>query len=190
MVIRTSVMGLTITMAAGLSAQEETVETDPTVEDVLADASDLYGPPPPFEDCTEEQEAAIISGEIIVCRRQRDQREFRTTDPDSAQARYARETAYANDPQAPDVAGEGIFRGPATVSGLCVIPPCPKEPALIIDVEVLPEAPPGSDADRIAKGLPPLGNDEGLPPTKEELGLPPAGQAVNPEESEEPAEEL
>ena len=75
-------------------------------------------------------------------------------------------------PLTPDVAGPGIFRGPATVSGLCLIPPCPKEPALIIDIESLPEAPPGSDADRIARGLPPLGNDEGTPPTKEELGLP------------------
>ncbi|XUU61282.1 hypothetical protein ACRAQ6_03140 [Erythrobacter sp. HA6-11] len=175
---------------------ERTSDGDTTI-DILADADALYGPPPPFEDCTEEQEAAIISGEIIVCRRKRDQREFRTTSPSDAQKRYAEETAYANDPQAPDVAGAGIFKGPATASGLCFIPPCPKEAALIIDIEALPEAPPGSDADRIARGLPPLGNDRGTPPRQEELGLPPVRPNLmtgrqtglepetNPEESEE-----
>lgn len=182
-----------------LSAQSDSSETD--VIDILAEAEDLYGPPPPMEDCSDEQEAAIISGEIIVCRRKQDQRAFRTTDPDDAETRYARETMNKGNPQTPDVAGDGIFRGPATVSGLCLIPPCPKEPALIIDVEALPEAPPGSDADRIARGLPPLGNDEAVePPSEEELGLPSApnlmtgsqtrgDKGVSPEESEEPEEQ-
>ena len=50
----------------------------------------------------------------------------------------------------------------------------------MIDVEALPHAPPGSDADRIARGLPPLGEegDLGRGPdaaiTEEELGLPPS----------------
>jgi hypothetical protein len=34
----------------------------------------------------------------------------------------------------------------------------------MIDVEALPEAPEGSDADRIANGLPPLGRDAELTP--------------------------
>ena len=65
--------------------------------------------------------------------------------------------------EAPNVAGPGIFTGPATVSGLCVIPPCPPPPVYMIDVTALPEAPPGSDADRIARGLAPRGSryDEG-----------------------------
>ena len=65
--------------------------------------------------------------------------------------------------EAPDVAGPGIFRGPATVGGLCVVPPCPPPPVYMIDVTALPEAPPGSDADRIARGLAPRGSryDEG-----------------------------
>ena len=51
-------------------------------------------------------------------------------------------------------------------------------PALIIDVEALPDAPAGSDADRIARGLPPLGQDENLTEEeirkrREKLGLPP-----------------
>ncbi|MBB3034502.1 hypothetical protein [Alteriqipengyuania lutimaris] len=65
--------------------------------------------------------------------------------------------------EAPDVSGPGIFKGPATVSGLCIIPPCPPPPVYMIDVTALPEAPPGSDADRIARGLSPRGSryDEG-----------------------------
>lgn len=126
-----------------------------------AEAADLYGPEPPVEECTEEQEAAIISGEIIVCRRKVDQSQYRYSDDDEAEDRYAKETMNVNDPRTPDVAGPGIFRGPATVSGLCFIPPCPKPPALIIDLEAIPEAPPGSDADRVARGLAPRGNDEG-----------------------------
>lgn len=203
---RSAIMGLGLCTAAALQAQDNNTAptvrettSERTVIDILADADQLYGPPPPMEDCSDEQEAAIISGEIIVCRRRRDQREYRTTDPDSAEDRYARETAFANDPQAPDVAGEGIFRGPATVSGMCFIPPCPKEAALFIDVEALPEAPPGSDADRIARGLPLLGDDQGTPPSEAELGLPSARKSgedsarpeasVSPEESEAPVEE-
>lgn len=187
---------LLVAPLAALQAQDRSGET--TVVDILADAEDLYGPPPPYEDCTAEQEAAILSGEIIVCRRKQDPREFQTMDRDSAQDRYARETMNKGNPQTPDVAGEGIFRGPATVSGLCVIPPCPKEAAIFIDVEALPEAPPGSDADRIARGLPPLGNDNAVAPaTAEELGLPAAPSlltgaqtrdAINPAGSEAPAE--
>lgn len=45
----------------------------------------------------------------------------------------------------------------------CFIPPCPPPPVYYIDVAALPEAPPGSDADRIARGLAPRGSryDEG-----------------------------
>ncbi len=184
-------------VGAGVQAQDNSA-TDTrdanTRIDILAEAGEMYGPQPPVEDCSEEQEAAIISGEIIVCRRVRDQSAFRTTDRDSAADRYARETAYANDPQAPDVAGAGIFRGPASVGGLCLIPPCPKEPALIIDVAALPEAPPGSDADRIARGLPPLGNEQGGDESEAQLGLPQnrpefesdSQQGSNSAESEEP----
>jgi hypothetical protein len=134
-----------------------------------------------MEDCSDEQEAAILSGEIIVCRRKPDQRQFRTLPSDEAQSRYAEETMNKDNPQTPDVAGGGIFRGPATVSSMCFIPPCPKEPALIIDVTALPKAPPGSDADRIARGLPPLNQDD--------LVLVDTTVPPMPEESEEQEEE-
>ena len=112
------------------------------------------------EACARQREAAIVSGEIVVCGSQ-DVPDQRITTRRDAQDRYAAATAFRDAPGTPDVAGAGIFRGPATVSGLCVkgIFNCPKPPALMVDVTKLPQAPPGSDADRIARGLAPLGED-------------------------------
>jgi len=112
------------------------------------------------QDCDEEAEAARIANEIIVCRR-RGEATDGSWDKERWERDYAARTKGATNP---DVAGGGIFRGKPTVSSLCVIPPCPAEAAIMIDVEALPEAPPGSDADRIARGLPPLGEDDELSP--------------------------
>ena len=108
------------------------------------------------EDCEEEADAGRIAGEIVVCR-QLGEATDGSWDKEDFERRYAQRTQGE---QPVNVAGGGIFSGPATVSGLCVIPPCPPEAALMIDVEALPQAPEGSDADRIARGLPPLGEDE------------------------------
>lgn len=185
-VTRTGISALVFLAAAALigagpalAQESETRAADGSTSiDILATIDDMYGPQPPMEDCSAEEEAAILSGEIIVCRRQQDQRQFRGVTSDEAHKRYARETMNKGNPQTPDVAGEGIFKGPATISGMCLIPPCPKEPALMIDVTALPKAPPGSDADRIARGLPPLGQDDISPEEierarREVLGLPP-----------------
>ena len=141
-----------VSIAIPAQAQDE---VSPRSIDILAEADATYGPPPPMEDCWAEQEAAILSGEIIVCRRKVDQSQYRVSSEDEAEDRYARETMNKGDPRTPDVAGPGIFRGPATVSGLCFIPPCPSPPAYIIDFDELPETPPGSDADRVGQGLAP-----------------------------------
>ena len=111
------------------------------------------------QDCEEEADAARIANEIIVCR-QLGEATDGSWDKGEWERDYARRTQGGS---TPDVAGGGIFRGEATVGGLCLIPPCPPEAALMIDVEALPEAPPGSDADRIARGLPPLGQDDLTP---------------------------
>ncbi len=127
--------------------------------------------------CEDRAEAGRISGEIVVCRQLGENGEHHySASRDAARKRYAEETAFRDDPGTPDVAGAGIFRGPATISGACFIPPCPGEPPLFIDVEALPEAPAGSDADRIARGLPPLGDNEPsaeeIAQRRRELGLP------------------
>lgn len=142
------------------------------------------------EECARRRDAAIVSGEIVVCGAS-EMPDQRVTDREEAQRRYAEATKGGS---TPDVAGPGIFRGPATVSGICIkgIFNCPKPPALIVDVTKLPEAPPGSDADRIARGLAPLGEDAAAPEgrvlspaERAELGLPES--KVSPAESAAPA---
>ena len=119
------------------------------------------------EECRRQQEAAIVREEIVVCGEVADQSQYRTMSRKDAQARYARETntqgAFGAPDHAPDIAGPGIFRGKPTISGVCLPLSCPKALPRFIDVTALPEAPAGSDADRIARGLPPLGNDTGTP---------------------------
>jgi hypothetical protein len=124
------------------------------------------------QECEDRAEAGEISGEIIVCRRLGDDgSNSLSSSRAEARKRYAEATAFKNAPRTPDVSGlpdngRGI--------GIGGVPP----PALIIDVGALPDAPPGSDADRIARGLPPLGQDEELSEEeirkrREALGLPP-----------------
>ncbi|MEL6529101.1 MAG: hypothetical protein AAFQ27_04015 [Pseudomonadota bacterium] len=206
----TVAIGTSLTIAgllwtAPLGAQDDTsvtppAETEATEEETAAEPAERPAPinilitvprgevnEAQFQRCEDNADAATISGEIVVCRRRGENGEnYFSGSRSEAQKRYARETAFQGDPQAPDVAGGGIFRGPATISGQCLIPPCPPPPALLIDVEALPEAPAGSDADRIARGLPPLGQDENL--TEEEirkrreaLGLPPPKYEQKPE---------
>lgn len=135
-------------------------QRDQREERELGIAERDVGPPPPVEDCS-ESESSSISGEIIVCRRQRDQSEFRTRSADRAETEYARATMLKDAPRAPNPNGpnSGIFTGPATVAGLCFVPPCPTPTMPDIDFAELPEAPAGSDADRIGRGLPPIGYD-------------------------------
>lgn len=120
-----------------------------TAEQVAGNAQKAYGPPPPQPACGPQ-----TGDEIVVCAREQDNSQFRVKssseiDPESEQA--------IDDglPRAPDVAGPGIFTGPATVGRLCIpgLQKCPPPPALIIDLSALPEAPEGSDADKVAKGV-------------------------------------
>lgn len=136
---------------------------------MLAEAQDAYGPPPPTEACAVEQDAATISGTIVVCRKLSDQSDYRTTSPTDAQKRYAEETMNEGNPQTPDFIEDCADQGwPPGCVRVGRVPP----PVYMIDFAALPEAPPGSDADRIARGLPPLGEAN---PVKQE--------AVNPAES-------
>ena len=166
-------LGMTFTGFDPLQAQDEANVTSqaeaipgtaskaakPDVIDILAPVPQAPYDPNYEAECERQADAGIISGEIIVCARRADDSEFRTVT--DSQKRYAEETAFINDPQAPDVAGPGIFKGKPTIGGICLIPPCPPPKAIIVDVEALPEAPPGSDADRVGRGLPPIGNDDG-----------------------------
>ena len=76
--------------------------------------------------------AEADENEIVVCGEDGDR--FRVA-PDPER----RGRAVGGPPSAPNVDGPGIFQGPATMGGLCFIPPCPGEPAYIVDFSKLPE---------------------------------------------------
>ena len=146
------------------------------VIDIKAVQNESDSDPILAERCEEIADAARIANEIVVCR---DLGE--TTDGSWNQEDFIRRYAEATQgPKTPDVDGSGLPFGMTPIVEIrgCFIPPCPGEPALLIDVTALPKAPPGSDADRIARGLPPLGEegDSGRITTEDELGLPPAPQ--------------
>lgn len=115
------------------------------------------------EDCEEEADAGKISGEIVVCR-QLGEASDGSWNKEEWEKRYAEETALKGAPRAPDFIADckdqGMPFGCVTLGGI-------PEAALMIDVSALPEAPEGSDADRIARGLPPLGKDSG--PSAQEI---------------------
>lgn len=134
-----------------------------------------------LKECTDEAERGVVAGEIVVCRQlPADTSQIYSGTHEAWQKDYAQRTQNKGTLPPPDVAGPGIFRGAPTVSGLCVIGPCPKDKALIVDVEAIPPPPAGSDAARVAQGLAPTQTDD-APLSDEdrrrieaELGLPPA----------------
>lgn len=131
------------------------------------------------KECADQRERGVVQGEIVVCRElPADTSQIYSGSHEAWLKDYAARTQNAGTIPPPDVAGPGIFRGPATVSGLCLIPPCPKDPALIVDVAAIPPPPAGSDAERVAKGLAPVESDdtpiddESRRRVEAELGLP------------------
>lgn len=147
---------------------------------------DILAPPQPeaanaalIRECEDLRERGIVDGEIVVCRSlEVDTSQLYSGSRAAWLKDYAERTQNVGTIAPPDVAGPGIFRGPATISGLCIIGPCPKDAALIIDVEAIPPPPAGSDAERVAKGLAPLEaddtplSDDDRSRLEAELGLP------------------
>ncbi len=129
---------LLIAPAAPLAAQDSGV----SASEAIQQARKTYGPPPPRKQCKEQGD----NEEIVVCaEEEQDDAQFRVKstsdlDPESREA--------LNDglPRAPDVAGDGIFKGKGISLGSAPVP------AYMFDLSELPKAPEGSDADLIAKG--------------------------------------
>ncbi|MDJ0644277.1 MAG: hypothetical protein QNJ15_15795 [Erythrobacter sp.] len=185
---------LALTSAPGLAQQQAGDEVQPSEDEVdrlvpdegrlllereAAGAVGVEQDEIAVERCEDEADIARVAGEIIVCR---DLGE--ASDGAWDKSDWERRYAAATQGPKPVFQDAGGLQFPAegslatitvTLSGVCVIPPCPRESALLIDVEALPEAPPGSDADRIARGLPPLGREpeqEERRRRREDLGLP------------------
>jgi hypothetical protein len=121
-----------------------------------------------LQQCRDNADAGTVSGEIVVCREGGSDGTGLTGSRADSQKRYAQETMLNGAPRAPEAFGianhgNGIGFGKA--------PP----PALMVDVAALPKAPAGSDADRIARGLPPLGHDGDLSEEQEKARREAAG---------------
>lgn len=115
-----------------------------------------------YEACIAEQDAARLRGEIIVCRRRsEDGAAYSGFDKEEWERDYARRTQGVKTPNVAGAGGTIIMPGEGSLITVTVSAKFgdPPEKALIIDVGALPEAPAGSDADRIARGLAPLGSD-------------------------------
>ncbi len=119
--------------------------------------------------CEERADAGTISGEIVVCRQVADDgSNSLSSSRKEAQKRYAEETAFKNAPRTPEAFG---IPNHGNSIGFGKVP----APALIIDVAALPKAPAGSDADRIARGLPPLNEEVELTEEQEKARREAAG---------------
>lgn len=150
---------------AGVAAAQEPAPAV-TADQALAAARTAYGPPDPRArtECPPQQPG----GEIVVCAELEEQSQFRVQssgalDPAGAGAR-------GGVPRAPDV---GTVYPGAVVARGCFIPPCPPPMPALIDLKAIPEAPPGSDADRVARGLAPTGRS--APPAADDDPLTPPG---------------
>ena len=119
--------------------------------DLLPDADEARR----AEQC--DDDAARIAGEIVVCRALGEESDG-AFDKRDFDRRYG---AATQGDKNPNVDGSGIklpTEGSiATITVTMKVGDPPPGP-LMIDVEALPEAPPGSDADRAARGLPPKGD--------------------------------
>lgn len=138
---------------AGLEETGETSDEEIdtlSAEEVLADSETLVGPPLPPE-CEPDP---FNENRIIICAPRQDTK-FRVQEGFDW-----RTVGHKGDtPRAPDLFGIPDH-GVVAARG-CFIGPCPPEQPIIIDLDAIPEAPPGSDADRVARGLAPRGNDNG-----------------------------
>ncbi|MBB3774959.1 hypothetical protein FHS52_000902 [Erythromicrobium ramosum] len=173
-------LGLTafaVIFAAPLAAQDDTAATNaPAAEPTPAPTP--QGPPAPprvnlmvtvprgevnqaqLQECRDDADAGTISGEIVVCRETGNNGESPLTgDRSATQKRYAQETMLKGAPRAPEA-----FGIPDNGKGIGFGKPPPV--AITVDFDALPTAPAGSDADRMARGLPALGEDREL--TEEE----------------------
>ena len=112
-----------------------------TAEEAMAQAHATYG-------AVRRSSCGGDPGEIVVCaRRERDQQVPSTaeSDPASRAARHALDNGVPRAPQ--------LDRGSCKGQGGCFVGGWAPPPVFMVDLKAIPEAPAGSDADRMAKGV-------------------------------------
>ena len=124
-----------------LAAATTTFTLPPSAESLIERARETFAVEKPEREACPEP----TGNEIVVCRE--------VVDPDKYSVPSDADLGVVKDeiPQAPEV-GHQYAPGVVVARG-CMIPPCPRPMPIIIDLDAIPEAPPGSDADLIARGL-------------------------------------
>ncbi|GAB5348879.1 hypothetical protein [Alteriqipengyuania sp. 357] len=130
--------------------ESDAASPDEVAEQLIQRAKETYSvaEPPPERpaDCVEVDDGSII---VVCAPIEGDPARFRG----KSRLDEGDDSHLSWDGGAPDVSGPGIFRGaPTATFG------APPPPAYLIDFSELPDAPPGSDADRISRGLAPRGS--------------------------------
>ena len=176
---RRGLVTLAALLCAPLAAQDDTAATKgPATSEPAANTAATQPAPEPqprinlmvtvprgevnqaqLQECRDDADAGTISGEIVVCREVGSDNSALTGTREETQKRYAQETMLKGAPRAPDA-----FGIPDNGKGIGFGKPPPV--AITVDFDALPTAPAGSDADRIGRGLAPLGEDREL--TEEE----------------------
>ncbi len=138
------VLGLVMVLAlpGPAHAQSDPAALDAKVAERIDQAKSVYGVPDPRLRCR----PTPGSDEIVVCvDRGEDQRVDRgPPDPNSLEGRRALNGGVPRAPQ--------FDRGSCKGQPGCITGGWAPPPVYYVDVTALPEAPPGSDADKIAKG--------------------------------------
>lgn len=104
------------------------------------------------EACADDDRNSSVSNEIIVCAQVQDPRDYVLRSREEARTDYAASTMDAGNPQAPDLSPPPCV--PSLIS-FCPKLGMPVPKSIETDFSKLPEAPAGSDADRISQGLAP-----------------------------------
>ncbi|WP_116968782.1 hypothetical protein [Blastomonas sp. UPD001] len=134
-----AISGVFAPVALALEAQDDTRlpepekrEPDPVeakVKQLIRKADEWTGKEERAKRCA----PSAAGKDIVVCGEADAGAKFRV--PADTEGRLA----TGGPPPAPDVAGDGIFKGKATMGLGCIIPPCPPPKAYMIDFSKLPE---------------------------------------------------
>jgi hypothetical protein len=133
-----------MSFAAPVAAQEapKNESRDREIAEMMMRGQGAYSTTRSRTECYER----AASGEIVVCAQ--DDSQFRAQSS-SEENRLSSQALNDGSIRPPDL--EPKYPGFTAARG-CFIPPCPKGPVYFVDLEAIPEAPEGSDADMIAKG--------------------------------------
>ncbi|MFM5948924.1 MAG: hypothetical protein ACKOPM_06805 [Novosphingobium sp.] len=140
--MRSLALGLMLILPGAALAQTDPDAVDRQVQARIETTKQVYGVPDPRLRCRPKPG----SDEIVVCRdRGEDQQVERSDpDPDTLEGRRALNGGVPRAPQ--------FDRGSCKGKSGCIQGGWAPPPVYYVDVTKLPEAPPGSDADKIAKG--------------------------------------